>query len=100
MLRFLCYICWRFVSDLLPICDEGLPATRQFLLKVVDILLDYVKDVNDRKEKVLEFRHPADMMALLNLELPDKGVTLQQLIDDCHMTMKNHVKTGTCDFEN
>lgn len=84
----------RACTDLLPTCDKGLPATREFLLKVVDILLDYVKEVNDRKEKVLNFRHPAEMMALLKLELPDKGVTLQTLIEDCHVTMKNHVKTG------
>lgn len=83
-----------FVADLLPICDRGLPATREFLLKVVEILLDYVKKVNDRNEKVLHFRHPSDMMALLDLELPDKGVTLQKLIEDCQMAMEHHVKTG------
>lgn len=82
--------------DLLPICDNGLPATREFLLKVVDILLDYVKTVNDRNEKVLNFRHPSDMMALLKLELPDKGVTLQNLIEDCQTAIQHHVKTGNC----
>lgn len=83
-----------FATDILPHCDQGLPATREFLLKVVDILLDYVKDVNDRNEKVLNFRHPSEMMALLNLEVPDKGVTLQELIKDCHTAMKHQVKTG------
>lgn len=79
---------------MLPICDDGLPATREFLLKIIDILLDYVKKVNDRNEKVLNFRHPSEMMVLLKLELPDKGLTLQKLIEDCEMTMKHHVKTG------
>lgn len=83
-----------FQTDILPHCDQGLPATREFLLKVVDILLDYVKSVNDRNEKVLNFRHPAEMMDLLKLELPDKGVTLQELIGDCHTALKHQVKTG------
>ncbi|XP_065218771.1 glutamate decarboxylase [Planococcus citri] len=87
-------------TDILPHCDQGLPATREFLLKVVDILLDYVKNVNDRNEKVLNFRHPADMMALLKLELPDKGVTLQELIGDCHIALKHQVKTGHPHFFN
>lgn len=85
------------VSDLLPMCDidKGLPQTREFLLKIVDILLDYIRSINDRNEKVMNFRHPHEMVALLQLELPDKGVTLQKLIEECDMAMKYQVKTGT-----
>lgn len=74
--------------------DKALPPTREFLLKVVDILIDYIRSINDRNEKVLDFRHPREMVALLQLELPDKGVTLQKLIDECDMAMKHQVKTG------
>lgn len=81
-------------ADILPQNVEGYPATREFLMKVVDILLDFVKSTNDRNSKVLDFHHPDDMMRLLDLEIPDSGLTLQQLLLDCSMTLKYQVKTG------
>lgn len=63
-------------------------------MKVVDILLDFVKSTNDRNAKILDFHHPADMMRLLDLEIPDTGLTLQQLLLDCSTTLKYQVKTG------
>lgn len=74
--------------------SSGQAPTKEFLLKVVDILIDYIKDVNDRDEKVLHFKHPEEMLKLLNLELPDEGMPLQNLIDDCSVTLKHQVKTG------
>ncbi|XP_032682429.1 glutamate decarboxylase isoform X1 [Odontomachus brunneus] len=87
-------------SDILPHNVEGYPATREFLMKVVDILLDFVKSTNDRNAKILDFHHPADMMRLLDLEIPDTGLTLQQLLLDCSMTLKYQVKTGHPRFFN
>nr|CAD7462806.1 unnamed protein product [Timema tahoe] len=87
-------------ADILPYNLEGLPATREFLLKVTDILLDFVKETNDRDKKVLEFHHPADMWKLLDLEIPERGLTLQQLIDDCSKTLKYQVRTGHPRFFN
>lgn len=49
---------------------------------------------NDRKEKILDFHHPEEMLNLLDLHIPDKGVSLQQLIHDCATTLKYQVKTG------
>ena len=69
--------------------------TREFLLKVVDILLDHIKDEHDRNNKILDFHHPEEMRRLLDLDIPDKGVTLQQLVEDCSTTLKYQVKTGT-----
>lgn len=63
-------------------------------MKVVDVLLDFVKSTNDRNAKILDFHHPADMMRLLDLEIPDTGLTLQQLLLDCSTTLKYQVKTG------
>lgn len=83
-----------FFADLLPHNLSGQAQTREFLLKVVDILVDYIKDVNDRDEKVLHFTHPEEMLQLLNLNLPDEGLPLQKLIDDCSLTLKHQVKTG------
>lgn len=63
-------------------------------MKVVDILLDFVKSTNDRNAKILDFHHPSEMMRLLDLEIPDSGLTLQQLLIDCSTTLKYQVKTG------
>lgn len=83
-----------FFADLLPHNLFGQAPTREFLLKIVDILVDYINDVNDRDEKVLHFKHPEEMLRLLKLDIPDKGVPLQNLIDDCSLTLKHQVKTG------
>jgi hypothetical protein len=72
------------------------PVTREFLLKLIDVLLEFVRQTNDRNCKVLDFHHPADMRRLMDLELPDTPSTLQQLIDDCCITLKYQVKTGEC----
>lgn len=39
-------------AELLPYVEGAGPETREFLLKVIDILLDFVKTSNDRTEKV------------------------------------------------
>lgn len=56
--------------------------------------MDFVKASNDRKEKVLEFHHPEEMKRLLDLDVPETGLPLQQLIEDCATTLKYQVKTG------
>lgn len=66
-------------------------------MKVIDILLDYVKTQNDRNERILEFHHPEDMKQLLDLDLPESALPLQQLIQDCARTMKYQVRTGKYD---
>ncbi|KAG8258892.1 Glutamate decarboxylase [Homalodisca vitripennis] len=71
-----------------------MPATREFLLKVVEILIDYIKEENDRSSKVLDFHHPEKMKTLLDLDVPDQGVSLQQLVKDCAVTLKYQVRTG------
>lgn len=79
--------------DIIPSASSD-TETREFLLKVIDILLDYVKTQNDRNERILEFHHPEDMLKLLDLNLPESAVPLQQLIEDCAKTMKYQVRTG------
>ncbi len=85
-------------SDILPYNTSAGPETKEFLLKVIDVLLDFIKASNDRNEKVLEFHHPEDMKRLLDLDVPDTAVPLQQLIQDCATTLKYQVKTGECFF--
>jgi hypothetical protein len=81
---------------LLPHIESAQPETREFLQKVIDILLDYVNACNNRDEKILEFHHPEDMKKLLDLDINEDPVQLQQLIIDCATTMKYQVKTGEC----
>ena len=78
----------------MPINETSQAETREFLQKVIDILLDYVNACNDRNEKILEFHHPEDMKKLLDLEIAEQPVPLQQLIVDCATTLKYQVKTG------
>lgn len=92
--NYVAYVLNIFLSDLFPTGKNGKQVSREFLQKVTDILLEFVNQTNDRNEKILDFKHPNDMIKLLDLEIPDKGVTLQQLINDCHATLKNQVKTG------
>jgi hypothetical protein len=83
------------VADLLPYnTQQGVPITREFLLKLTEVLLEYVRQTNDRNCKVLDFYHPADMRRMLDLDISERPVTLQQLIDDCCLTLKYQVKTG------
>lgn len=87
-----------FLADLQPHNSLANAETREFLQKVIDVLLDFVKATNDRNEKILEFHHPEDMKRLLDLDVPDTAVNLQQLIQDCATTLKYQVKTGNFDY--
>ena len=68
--------------------------TREFLHRVIDILLDFIKKTNDRNHKILDFHHPGQMREVIDLEIPDKPLNLDQLLVDCKDTLKYQVKTG------
>lgn len=89
-------------SALYPVCQEPDTAdrnTREFLHRVIDILLDHIKNTNDRKKKILDFHHPDQMKEVLDLEIPDKPLNLDQLLVDCKDTLKYQVKTGEFFFD-
>lgn len=85
-------------AEILPTNVLAVPETKEFLLKVIDVLLDYVRTQNDRSERVLEFHHPEEMLRLLDLDLPDTALPLQQLVQDCATTLKYQVRTGKCNI--
>ena len=68
--------------------------TREFLHRVIDILLDYVRTSNDRSKKIVDFHHPAQLKQAIDLEIPEKPLNLDQLLVDCKDTLKYQVKTG------
>lgn len=84
------------LPDLLP-AKNGEEQTVQFLLEVVDILLNYVRKTFDRSTKVLDFHHPHQLlegMEGFNLELSDHPESLEQILVDCRDTLKYGVRTG------
>ncbi|KAF5279653.1 hypothetical protein FQA39_LY18257 [Lamprigera yunnana] len=87
-------------TDLLPHQENAFETSKLFLQKVIDILIDFIRVTNDRKEKILDFHHPEDMEKLLDLKIPEIGVDLQQLVHDCSVTLKYQVKTGHPHFFN
>ncbi|XP_021048362.2 glutamate decarboxylase 1 [Mus pahari] len=91
-----------FAQDLLP-AKNGEEQTAQFLLEVVDILLNYVRKTFDRSTKVLDFHHPHQLlegMEGFNLELSDHPESLEQILVDCRDTLKYGVRTGHPRFFN
>lgn len=79
--------------DLFPYVEND-AVTKEFLAKLFEVLFNFIKETNDRDAKILEFRHPEDMIKLLDLDIPQYGKNLQTLLEDCHATLKNQVKTG------
>lgn len=47
---------------------------------MVDVLLDYIREQNDRSSKILHFHHPEEMKKLIDLSIPDQPVPLDSLI--------------------
>ena len=86
--------------DIYPYNENGKGETREFLLKVVEILLNYVNEENDRNTKILDFKMPEELEQILDLHLPDKGVTLGQLLKDCESALRWQVRTGHPHFFN
>ncbi|XP_069791723.1 glutamate decarboxylase 1 isoform X4 [Narcine bancroftii] len=91
-----------YARDLLP-AKNGEEQTTQFLLEVVDILLNYIKKTFDRSTKVLDFHHPHQLLEGIegfNLELSDNPESLEQILVDCRDTLKYGVRTGHPRFFN
>lgn len=93
-----CFLLFDSIADILPTNVVAVPETKEFLSKVIDILLDYIRTQNDRNERVLEFHHPEEMLRLMDLDLPETALPLQQLIQDCAATLKYQVRTGKCNL--
>lgn len=70
--------------DILPQNVNNWKGTEKFLKELVEILLQYIKEENDRNSKILDFHHPAEMQQLIDLSIPDHPQTLAQLLEVCH----------------
>lgn len=68
-------------TDILPQNVDNWEGTEKFLRSIVDILLAYIREENDRSSKVLDFHHPKEMEKKIDLTLPQKPYPLQKLLD-------------------
>lgn len=71
---------------MLPQNTQNWEATRDFLKQVVEILLDYIKEENDRNSKILDFHHPEEMLGIMNFTIPEKPMNLKELLEVCHFS--------------
>ena len=65
-------------------------------MKIVDILLDFIKESNDRSTKVIDFHQPNQMKQLFDFTIPENPKSIQQILNDCKQCLKYQVKTGKC----
>lgn len=87
-------------TDLLPHNENSQHETREFLQKIVDILIDYVELCFNRDEPVLDFHQPDCLKKKFDMEIPENGLPLNQLIEDCALALKHQVKSGHPRFLN
>lgn len=89
-------------KDMFPVSSgpDSEKTTSDFLYAVVEILLDFVNQSNDRESHVLDFHHPQQITKAMDFSLPDKPMPLEQLVVDCRTALKYQVKTGHPHFFN
>lgn len=81
-------------TDIFPHNKDAYGVTREFLLRVVDILIDFLRKSNDRSTKVLDFHHVNQLREVLDLRIPEEPQNLDQLLVDCKDALKYQVKTA------
>lgn len=64
----------------MPQNQRNWDGTKRFLEEIVQILLEYINEENQRESKVLDFYHPAEMQKLIDLSIPDNPRTLHDLL--------------------
>ncbi|XP_071533758.1 glutamate decarboxylase [Panulirus ornatus] len=89
-----------YYTDLLPFTVTAGPETREFLARVAEISIDFVRNTFDRNSKILDFHQPEQLKEVLDLEIPARPLNLDQLLVDCKDALKYQVKTGHPRFMN
>lgn len=68
--------------------------TVEFLRKINELMLEYIKKSTDRKEKILNFQFPHELRNKLNLDIHEQPLALQEIINDVQMAMDYSIKTA------
>lgn len=84
------------MTEILPIKEGSNEETKEFLRRLVELLLDFIVQSNDRSNKVLEFQQPHELVNKFDFVIPEDPQNLQTIIDDCQRTLVNQVRTGKC----
>ena len=89
-------------QDIFPIISgpDAEELTSKFLYAVVEILLDFINQTNDRDTNVIDFHHPSQITKAMDFSLPDTGLPLEQLVTDCRSALRYQVRTGHPHFFN
>jgi glutamate decarboxylase len=87
-------------DDLLPQNPNSQKETREFLQKVIDILMDYAELCFNRDELVLDFHKPECLRDKIDVKIGAEGAPLSKLIEDCATALKFQVKSGHPRFLN
>jgi len=88
--------------DIFPVASgpDSEETTSKFLYAIVEILLDFINQTNDRDGQVLDFHHPSQITKAMDFTLPEQGLDLEQLVVDCRTALRYQVKTGHPHFFN
>ena len=91
-----------YFQDIFPIISgpDAEELTSKFLYAVVEILLDFINQTNDRDTNVIDFHHPSQITKAMDFSLPDTGLPLEQLVSDCRSALRYQVRTGHPHFFN
>lgn len=84
-------------TDLYPLTEDG-DATREFLLKIIEVSIDFIVLSNIRQSPVLTFCQPNDLKRLFNFDIQTLPENLQEILNCCKETFKYQVKTGKYSF--
>ncbi|KRY79589.1 Glutamate decarboxylase 1 [Trichinella pseudospiralis] len=90
----------KFYNDILPLNRSGWLTTEMFIKSVVDLLLQFIQEINNPNTKVINFHHPTELIAKLDLRIPINPTNLQKVLEDCKEVLKYQVRTGHPRFFN
>ena len=72
-------------KDIFPVASgpDSEETTSKFLYAIVEILLDFINQSNDRDGQVLDFHHPSQITKAMDFTLTEQGLDLEQLPLHC-----------------
>ena len=76
--------------DIFPVASgpDSEETTSKFLYAIVEILLDFINQTNDRDGQVLDFHNPSQITKAMDFTLPEQGLDLEQLVVDSRTALR------------
>ena len=95
-MHLLIYFCSLLHLDILPVKENSFVSTRDFLLRVIQVCLDFINESNDRSTNVLRFIQPDELKKRFDFEIGPHPRNLELIIQDCASALYHQVRTGKC----